>query len=156
MKGSTGQNSEVSIECLWNAFEGRSCRAGEKMCLGKAVVEKFMVYIGWLEQEHKNIFFSNPNVCIAIWNFLFCNISNQKFCFINCFSGMYWILLILGDATCVFQSLVWDTMQMSRNCRVFINIFREDFVYNIFQPLTLAQRGLRSWEGTCGRVLQGK
>lgn len=71
---------------------------------------------------------SNPNICNTLQNFLFYNISNQKFCFINCSSGIHWILPFLGEDTCVLHSPAWQPVQISRNHRVFINICREVFV----------------------------
>lgn len=60
-----------------------------------------MAHIGWLGQEHKRSFFfpSNPYFCNTKWNFLFCNILNEKFFFISC-CGIHRILSCLDEHMC--------------------------------------------------------
>lgn len=47
LRGVSGTVCEISQR------EGAAGQEKKKTCLGKAVVEKFMAYIGWLDQEHK-------------------------------------------------------------------------------------------------------
>lgn len=53
MKGSTWQNSEVLAGLFVKCLRLKELWDRKKKCLGKAVLEKFMAYIGWLDQVHK-------------------------------------------------------------------------------------------------------
>lgn len=88
VRDSTGQNSEVLAGLVMKCLRLKEPQdRKQKTCLDKGVVEKFMAYLGWGDQEHRRsqkiwntnvIFYSNPNICNTTWNFLFCNILNQE------------------------------------------------------------------------------
>lgn len=103
------------------------------------------------DQEQKNIFSSNPNICVTIWNFLFCTISNQN--------SVLSIVVVVSIWFCSFwvKTHVFCTLHISRNYREFINIFREGFVCVYFSASYSGSERVKEfrrhmWQSFTGKI----